>query len=664
MCYTTLRTTLICVLLLMCAVAGSARAAEEELPELVGVDPVLEEPLRDVSVCRGPEDAYYLTGTSPSRNPDGTLDWHNNDGIHLWRSGDLRDWQPLGKVFDITGSLVDTGRRLRWLRKLQIVPGAPEVGRARGVQAPEVHYMRDTFWICFSMNRQGTGLLRSTTGQAEGPYEFHARVTTRGGDASMFEDDDGAVYWLFDEGWIARMEDDLSGLAERPRLLQPGPQGHLEDWPLEMGSGGTFLFKRDDIYYLMAAERHARLGVPCHDTFVAWSKDIYGPYSRRVVSVAHGGHTTVFRDGEGSYYATMSGNDSRARFRDRPAVVPLEWADAVNYLGHTGAPVPVKPRHVITERGPWPAMQPVSRIRMRDVQATLGPDGFVYLTGSFVNKDSEGKLYIFKSRDMVNWQKIVVWDWDRQEELFAEPFPDPRESKRPNVFTYMDTEIHYLKDTFYIAYHVYGGKAIEGGRGFLLKSTTGKAEGPYEPVVGAEVRSQPSFFVDDDGTIYHTYGAFGISPMKPDMSGAEPGGHHILPADGSDANDDTGTCFVKMKGEYVQFVTEWNGPSTLGLEGPAGGRFFATYDYIYYYSDELFGAYSTPRVGVPHGGHGSVFRDRLGNWWATMFGNENFSPWGGMPGVIPLKVDMVGGELLIDVADEGELKRRRQALRE
>ncbi len=664
MCDTTLRTPLIGVLLLVCAVAGSARAAEEELPEPVAVDPVLEEPLRDVSVCRGPKGAYYLTGTGPGRKADGTLDWHNNDAIYLWRSEDLRDWQPLGKVFDITESLVHTRRRLRWLRKLQIVPDAPQAGRARGVQAPEIHYLQDTFWIAFSMNRQGTGLLRSTTGQAEGPYEFHARITTRGGDASMFEDDDGTVYWLFDEGWIARMEDDLSGLAERPRLLQATPHGELGDWPLRVGSGGPFLFKRDGIYYLMAAERNARLGAACHDTFVAWSRDVYGPYTRRVVSIAHGGNTTVFQDGAGSYYATMSGNDPRARFRDRPAIVPLEWTENVSYFGHTGVSIPVKPRHVITERGPWTLMRPVSTIRMRDVQATLGPDGCVYLTGSFVNVDSQGKLYVFKSRDMVNWEEIVAWDWDRQKKLFAEPFPDPRESKRPNVFTYMDTEIHYLKDTFYIAYHVYGGKAIEGGRGFLLKSTTGKAEGPYKPVVGAEVRSQPSFFVDDDGTIYHTFGAFGISPMKADMSGAEPGGHHILPADGSDANDDTGTCLVEMKGKYVQFVTEWNGPSTLGLVGGAGGRYFATYDYSYYYSDELFGEYSTPRTGVPHGGHGSVFRDRLGNWWATMFGNENFSSWRGMPGVIPLKVDLVGGQLLIDVADEVELRRRRKALRE
>jgi len=40
-------------------------------------------------------------------------------------------------------------------------------------------------------------------------------------DASLFQDDDGKVYWIYQNGMIARMTDDMSGLAEEPCLLVP-----------------------------------------------------------------------------------------------------------------------------------------------------------------------------------------------------------------------------------------------------------------------------------------------------------------------------------------------------------------------------------------------------------------------------------------------------------
>lgn len=37
-----------------------------------------------------------------------------------------------------------------------------------------------------------------------------------GYDASLFEDEDGEVYLIYGGGWVARMKENMSGLAEKP----------------------------------------------------------------------------------------------------------------------------------------------------------------------------------------------------------------------------------------------------------------------------------------------------------------------------------------------------------------------------------------------------------------------------------------------------------------
>lgn len=86
----------------------------------------------------------------------------------------------------------------------------------RALWAPEIFYLNGTFWLTYSMNYRGCGLLKSTTGRPEGPYRD---VKTNGPltgniDASLFRDDDGSVYFVWQNGMIAKMKDDMSGLAK------------------------------------------------------------------------------------------------------------------------------------------------------------------------------------------------------------------------------------------------------------------------------------------------------------------------------------------------------------------------------------------------------------------------------------------------------------------
>lgn len=129
-------------------------------------------------------------------------------------------------------------------------------------------------------------------------------------DASLFQDDDGAVYFVYQNGKIARMRDDMSSLAETPRLLKPANADHV-------GFEGAFLFKAGGRYYLACAEFNG----PFYDCMVAAADNLMGPYGDRYVAIPHGGHNMFFRGRDGRWWSTFFGNDPVAPFRERPAIL-------------------------------------------------------------------------------------------------------------------------------------------------------------------------------------------------------------------------------------------------------------------------------------------------------------------------------------------------------
>jgi len=276
-----------------------------EAPDLVTLPPLkplFDFPVRDTSICLGPDDTYYLTGTSG--HPTW---WQTNEGIRMWRSKDLEHWQPLGLVWTFE-------RDATWQR--------PVKDGCRAIWAPEVHYLKGTFWLTYCVNWPGggTGILRSTTGRAEGPY---ADVEPNGPltpeiDASLFQDD-GAVYFIYQNGKIARMRDDMSGLAEEPRFLGPAHALHV-------GFEGAALYKIDGRYHLIAAEFVG--DPPQYHCMSASSDHLMGPYGDRYIAVPHGGHNVLFADRDGQWWSTFFGNDALAPFVERPAMLRIEFDDA------------------------------------------------------------------------------------------------------------------------------------------------------------------------------------------------------------------------------------------------------------------------------------------------------------------------------------------------
>lgn len=325
---------------------------------------LFDEWMRDPHICPAPDGHYYLTGTTREPgSPDGKAGlW--NDGIRVWRSPDLKSWEPLGLVWSLDRDAtwhrffhVHEGSRVRFVEPAafrEALPGPDAVVR-RSVWAPEIHWVRglETFVIVASMN-YGMGLpydrekspylfggcfaLRSTTGRAEGPY-----VPTSPGplcdiiDPCLFEDDDGRLYLLGLNDHLMELKPDLSGLIDPPALheaeIGPGQRAaYASLWQVpkleqtrfspEMKCEGGYLFKHKGRYHLIltASPSLPSDGQPAtyawqgmfaahnrgpYNAVVASAADVTGPYGPRYTALTHGGHGNFFRDHEGFWWACV-----------------------------------------------------------------------------------------------------------------------------------------------------------------------------------------------------------------------------------------------------------------------------------------------------------------------------------------------------------------------
>jgi xylan 1,4-beta-xylosidase len=274
--------------------------------ELPAIEPLLPVSMRDTSIRPGGDGYYYMTGTTGS--PDW---WTVTADIQMWKSRDLKAWVPVITQPRVQADVWNVDRQGTWQKPILLRDGQP----FRPVWAPEIHFLKGTYWIAYCIPRLGTGLLKSVSGKAEGPYVSAIKPDqplTDGIDASLFEDDDGAVYFLWGGNNIARMKDDMSGLAEKPRFLSAG------DRPF-VGFEGISLFKQNGLYYLSGADFIAGE----YHCFTATSKTLFGPYSPRYLSVPHGGHNNFFKDRYGRLWSTFFGNDLQSPFVEHPGLVPM-----------------------------------------------------------------------------------------------------------------------------------------------------------------------------------------------------------------------------------------------------------------------------------------------------------------------------------------------------
>ena len=652
------------LLALGCVVLETTSAAvpDRNWPS-VEVTPAIDVPMRDTAITRGPDGCYYLCGTLAVEPETGkaSSDFENSRQIKLWKSVDLKSWTEIGVVWDLQTPREGNWHWIAYWRVPMESRYRPPVW---GIVAPELHYIKGGWYICFSMNGQGTGLLKSKSGKPEGPYAEVGQITTKGGDPSMFWDDpasggDDSVYWLFDGGWIAKMTDDLSALAERPRLLMPAqdpgrpekkseaggwPEFKWADDPVQVGARGAFLFKRGGRYFLTAADYNSRLGRPCNDTWIAYSDHIYGPYSERHLMVPHGGGVTVFSGPDGKDYASFYGADERAILRDRPSFLPLSWTYAQDwdvYFSGKHESFPRKPQHVFTESGPWSHLKPLPfGEQMRDISILNSPDGYYYLTGSGI--DRPGELVVYRSKDLIGWEEFkAVWHYEDIEWLAKKVPPatgDSRQASRARFArTFWDVDIEFIDGTYWIWFNIFPEESLGGsdhhGSG-VLRSTSGKPEGPYESLgrKGGHYAldaqgGAPRPFHGNDGKLYAN-AVIGWRPQVAianlDQSGdwRKLWNFQHIDLNGAAFASDAWGGVHNINGKYVFLATRWGGPvCNPHLEN--GGKHFGTYDFSYATGPTPWGPFGRPR---PMSRNGGIFQDKGGNWWMIFFGNDGSGP--------------------------------------
>jgi beta-xylosidase len=195
--------------------------------------------------------------------------------------------------------------------------------------------VRKNYYICLSIAPTGISILKSTTGKATGPY-VHAfspdAPIVNAIDPTLFEDTDGSVYFTHSSATrIVRLKDDLSGLAEdwHPIVLADPdhtPSHHADKCTPrgsnDLGTEGAVLFKANGRYYLGAADSYEGR----YSTCLAMSDNIYGPYHSRHEPVPCGGGTGFFQDKSGGWWSSFFGNDSQSPFREKPAIVKVDFA--------------------------------------------------------------------------------------------------------------------------------------------------------------------------------------------------------------------------------------------------------------------------------------------------------------------------------------------------
>jgi xylan 1,4-beta-xylosidase len=284
---------------------------------LPAIKPLIEVQIRDTIVCRGGDGNFYLTGST------GENIWAYNRGVELWKSPDLVRWDYVGLIWDLD-------KDGTWEKAWRPLHDKP----CRAIWAPEIHYLRGNYCICLSIAPTGISILRSTTGKAEGPY-VHAfsseKPIINAIDPTLFEDDDGSVYFTASSATrIARLKDDLSGFAEDFHAVSLADADHTPSHHAakctgrgsnDLGTEGAVLFRADGRYYLGAADEYEGR----YSTCLAMSENIYGPYTMRHEAVPCAGGTGFFQDNGGGWWTSFFGNDTQSPFREKPAIVKVDF---------------------------------------------------------------------------------------------------------------------------------------------------------------------------------------------------------------------------------------------------------------------------------------------------------------------------------------------------
>ncbi len=264
------------------------------------VNPVLNADYSDPDIVRVDDDFYMIAS-----------EFHFM-GMPVLHSRDLVNWTIIGRIYD----------------RLTIDPAYDTCGRyGGGSWAPAIKYHNNRFWVYFCTPDEGLYMTSATN--PAGPWAplHEVKRVFHWEDPCPFWDDDGKAYLghsLYGAGPIIlhKMSPDGTQLLDDGVTVYNGPVAE-----------GTKIYKRSGWYYLLIPEG----GVATGWQTALRSRNIYGPYERRVVLWQ--GHTTVNGPHQGALVELDNGESWFMHFQDAGSIgrvchlEPVRWVDDWPVMG-------------------------------------------------------------------------------------------------------------------------------------------------------------------------------------------------------------------------------------------------------------------------------------------------------------------------------------------
>jgi beta-xylosidase len=351
-------------------------------------NPVIDADYSDPDAIRVGDD-FYMIASSFDAIP----------GLPILHSKDLVNWQ-------ITGHVLQQQKPLDHFAKTQ---------HGNGVWAPAIRYHNNEFYIYYPDPDFGIYLTKSKN--INGPWSEPELVAAGKGliDPCPLWDDDGKAYLA--HGWAGSRAGIKSVLTvkemntEGTKTITNGVlvyDGHEKDPTIE----GPKFYKRNGYYYIFAPAG----GVSTGWQLVLRSKNVYGPYERKVVMDQ--GKTTINGPHQGAWVNTQTGEDWFLHFQDKGVygrvvhLQPMKWEQDWPVIGEDkdkdGKGQPVLTYKKPNVGGTYPIVTPVesdefdSNVLGLQWQWQANPSGVWHTT------TNEGvlRLYSWQSPDTVR----NLWD--------------------------------------------------------------------------------------------------------------------------------------------------------------------------------------------------------------------------------------------------------------
>lgn len=296
--------------------------------------------IRDPYIVLGPDDYYYLTGTTPNRGDPREKSDPLNLGlgkqsivgtqIQVWRSKDLIEWQDLGIVYD---SKTD---------------GYGKNKRAKVLWAPELHWLGDRWALVHCPQQVATLALGPKGMEIQGPWQHvMGENIGRRHDPSLFNDD-GQWYMLSGNTEVQRLSADFSqynGPLTRidPAGFRLNPSNGKKI--TEIGHEGATIRKIGDKYVHFGTAWSTDSGRQgSYNLYYATADNIEGPYGPRKFAGRFLGHGTPFQTRDGNWWITAFYNANAAPL-PKAGIENKdlgEYAQTINNVGTTIVPLEVR----------------------------------------------------------------------------------------------------------------------------------------------------------------------------------------------------------------------------------------------------------------------------------------------------------------------------------